>query len=263
MGDLDDARGILFPDALPRFHRREVPVESAHLARWYWVAQWNLPDGLVSTQSLLPFPASNLVVGPGGITLSGPTTAACGRDLTGRGWAFGVLLRAAGSAALGSAPAEIVDEEVDFPDPALATGVAELMAAGDSGSAARVMSAWLAGIDARRGEPIPEGAVLADRMIGIVESDPAIVGVGQLAREMGMSTRALQRLAKQYVGLSPLRIIRRYRLQEAALRLREDPGLTVARVAAELGYADQSHLAADFRSTLGLSARDYRRQRQP
>lgn len=78
-----------------------------------------------------------------------------------------------------------------------------------------------------------------------------------------MSTRALQRLAKQYIGLSPLRIIRRYRLQEAALRLREDPGLTVARVAAELGYADQSHLAADFRSTLGLSARDYRRQRQP
>ncbi|WP_271799880.1 AraC family transcriptional regulator [Dietzia maris] len=226
MGDLDDARGLLFPDALPRFHRREVQAGSAHLARWYWIAQWDLPDGLVSTQSLLPFPASNLVVGPDGITLSGPTTAASGRDLTGRGWAFGVLLRAAGSAA-------------------------------------RVMSERLAGIDARRKEPIPEGAVLADRMIGIVESDPAIVGVGQLAREMGMSTRALQRLAKQYIGLSPLRIIRRYRLQEAALRLREDPGLTVARVAAELGYADQSHLAADFRSTLGLSARDYRRQRQP
>lgn len=261
MGDLDDARGILFPDALPSFHRREVPAGSAHLARWYWVARWDLPDGMVSTQSVLPFPASNLVVGPEGVTLSGPTTAASARELAGRGWAFGVLLRSAGLAALGFAPAEIVDHEVDFPDPALAAGVAEYMNAGDSGAASRVMSDWWAGVS-RRGEPIAEGAGLADRMIEIVESSPGIVGVEHLAHEMGLSTRALQRLAKEYIGLSPLRIIRRYRLQEAALRLRGDPGLTVARVAAELGYADQSHLAADFRSTLGLSARDYRRRLQ-
>lgn len=263
MSDLDDARGVLYPDALPTFHRRAVPDGLASHVRWYWIARWDLPPGEVSTQSLLPFPAANLVVQPGGITLSGPTSAASSRHLEGRGWAFGVLLRAVGLATLGIAPSEIVDAEVPFHGAGeLEADVARLMEADDDAAAARVMSAWWTTV-ARTPRREAEGARLADRLIEMVETDQGIVGVEQLARRMGMSTRALQRLAAQHIGLSPLQIIRRYRLQEAALRLRRDRHLTIADVAAELGYADQSHLAADFRSTLGLAARDYRRQRQP
>lgn len=284
MSGFDDARGILYPDALPRFHRRDVPAESGHLTRWYWIAQWNLPAGEVSTQTLLPFPAANLVVEPFGTTLSGATTSASRRELTGQGWAFGVLLRPAGLVALGYAAAELVDAEVSFAADALTAEVAGCMGADDCAAAAGVMSGWWAE-RAGRGERsardaarethelqeareerkarITDSAEQADRLLELVESDAGLVGVDQLAREMGMSVRALQRLSKQYIGLSPLRIIRRYRLQEAALRLRENPQLTIAEVAADLGYADQSHLAADFRTTLGLAARDYRRQRQP
>ncbi len=70
--------------------------------------------------------------------------------------------------------------------------------------------------------------------------------------------RAVQRLARRSIGLPPLAVIRRYRLQEAAQRLREDPELPIARVAAELGYADQAHLSTDFRRTLGRAPREYR-----
>ena len=55
-------------------------------------------------------------------------------------------------------------------------------------------------------------------------------------------------------------MIRRYRLQEAAQRLREDPSVTVAQVAAELDYADHAHLTADFRRVLGFSPSQYRQQ---
>ena len=55
-------------------------------------------------------------------------------------------------------------------------------------------------------------------------------------------------------------MIGRYRLQEAAQRLREDPSLTVAHVAAELDYADHAHLTADFRQVLGFSPSLYRQQ---
>ena len=55
-------------------------------------------------------------------------------------------------------------------------------------------------------------------------------------------------------------MIGRYRLQEAAQRLREDPSLTVAYMAAELGDADRAHLTADFRQVLGLSPSLYRQQ---
>lgn len=53
-------------------------------------------------------------------------------------------------------------------------------------------------------------------------------------------------------------MIRRYRLQEAVQRLREDHSLTIAHVAADLGYADHAHLSADFRSVLGFTPNFYR-----
>jgi AraC-like DNA-binding protein len=71
--------------------------------------------------------------------------------------------------------------------------------------------------------------------------------------------RTLQRLAHRTVGLPPAAMIRRRRLQEAAQRVRDDPGVRLAEVAAELGYSDQAHLAADFRTVLGITAGSYRR----
>lgn len=263
MGDLDDARGILYPAALPKFQRREVPVELGYLARWYWISDWTLIPGVVSRQAMLPFPAANLVVQPAGVTVSGATTGVSTRELTGRSWAFGVLLRPAGLDRLGIAAERIVDSEQPLVAEKLMETVAPRMDVGDVAGAALAMSHWWRRLSDSGCEAVPEGAVQADRLIGIVEADPGVVDVDGLASGLGLSTRAVQRLAKQYIGLSPLRIIRRYRLQEAARRLRENPDLTVARVATELGYSDQSHLAADFRSTLGLSPRDYRRQRQP
>jgi AraC-like DNA-binding protein len=53
-------------------------------------------------------------------------------------------------------------------------------------------------------------------------------------------------------------MIRRRRLQEAAQRLREGPDVRLADVAADLGYADQAHLANDFRALLGLTPSEYR-----
>jgi len=266
MADLHSPHGILFPGALPEFHRREPAAGLEHLVRWYWIARWSLPEGAVSVQRVLPFPAANLVVAPSGVTLSGATTRVSSRDLTGTGWVLGVLLRPAGLVALGVGAERIVDAEVPFePERGtrLAADVRTAMGAGDLAGAADTMSRWWQELPSGRAERLPAGAGQADRMLTLVEDDPDLVGLDDLARRMGLSVRAMQRLAKRFVGLPPSGIIRRRRLQEAAVRLREDPDLSISRVAAELGYADQAHLAADFRSTLGLSAREYRAQRQP
>ncbi|WP_309335561.1 helix-turn-helix domain-containing protein [Actinomyces oris] len=47
-------------------------------------------------------------------------------------------------------------------------------------------------------------------------------------RRLDLSVRSLQRLCEKCIGLPPLAVIRRYRLQEAARRLREDSSVTVA-----------------------------------
>jgi AraC-like DNA-binding protein len=65
-------------------------------------------------------------------------------------------------------------------------------------------------------------------------------------------------MTHRHVGLSPAAMIRRRRLQEAARRVREEPGTDLASLAAELGYADHAHLTRDFRAVLGVAPRVYR-----
>ena len=106
--------------------------------------------------------------------------------------------------------------------------------------------------------PADEGGELANAMEDLVATDPTVVRVDQVAARLGISVRGVQRLAERYVGLPPLAIIRRYRLQEAAKRLREDPSVTIAQVAADLGYTDHAHLSADFRQVLAFTPSSYR-----
>ena len=91
--ELEDGRGILYPRRLPTFHREPAPTGLEDLIRWLWIPRWSLPEGFVSRQEILPFPASNLVVEPDGVTLAGPATRVSHRDLSGSGWAVGALLR--------------------------------------------------------------------------------------------------------------------------------------------------------------------------
>ncbi|WP_298990900.1 helix-turn-helix domain-containing protein [uncultured Pseudokineococcus sp.] len=258
MADLEDRRGVLFPGRLPVFAREAAPPRLADRVRWCWVPRWDLPPGEVSRQHLLPFPSANLVVGPDGVELAGPTTRASHVDLEGTGWVVGALLRPAGLAALHPRPRELRDTTVPVAAPDLQRDVAAAMARPDEDAGRRgavaVLLAW-----AEEHLPAPdEVGRLANALEDVVAADRGLVRVDQLARHLGVSTRAVQRAAERCIGLPPLAVIRRYRLQEAAQRLREEPGTTVAQVAADLGYADQAHLAHDFRTVLGRTARDYR-----
>nr|WP_242594970.1 helix-turn-helix domain-containing protein [Corallococcus exiguus] len=70
----------------------------------------------------------------------------------------------------------------------------------------------------------------------------------------------MQRLFNRYVGVNPKWVIQRYRLHEAAERLRETPPPELARLALELGYFDQAHFIRDFRRIVGCTPAGYARQ---
>jgi AraC-like DNA-binding protein len=101
-------------------------------------------------------------------------------------------------------------------------------------------------------------ALLANTMADLIDADPSVLQVEQAAARVGVSVRTLQRLARQYVGLPPAAMIRRRRLQEAAERLRREPGIDIAAVANDLGYADHAHLTTDFRKVLNFTPSAYR-----
>ncbi|WP_338565665.1 DUF6597 domain-containing transcriptional factor, partial [Microbacterium paraoxydans] len=97
---VDRTRGVLYPARLPSFHRLPPPAHAAALVSWFWIPEWSLPDGEVSRQEIVSYPAVNLVVASDGVSISGATTRVSTRALWGAGWAVGALLRPAAVPAL-------------------------------------------------------------------------------------------------------------------------------------------------------------------
>ena len=94
-------------------------------------------------------------------------------------------------------------------------------------------------------------------MVARITGDSSLRRVGELAAALGMPVRRLQRLFAEYVGVSPKWVMRRARLQEAAMRAEQGGDVDWAAVAAGLGYADQAHLTRGFTTTIGVPPARY------
>ncbi|MDR6865646.1 AraC-like DNA-binding protein [Microbacterium resistens] len=253
---VDPTRGVLYPARLPSFHRLPAPEGAAELAVWIWIPEWDIEAGRSSRQELVAYPALNLVVEPHGVSLVGPSTRLSHRDLTGRGWAVGALLRPAAVTALIDEPAALRDDERTLDEPGLHAAVVAAMGSGDGHRerAAAVLGSWLAD----RVGTVSEPARQANAMAELLMADSSVRDPESAAARLAVSLRTLQRMAHRYVGVSPAAMIRRRRLQEAAGLVREDPGADLATIAADLGYADHAHLTNDFRTVLGFTPSAYR-----
>ncbi len=83
------------------------------------------------------------------------------------------------------------------------------------------------------------------------------LSVEALARQIGFSPYHFARLFRQTTGESPHQFVLRQRI-ERAQRLLTEGGMSLAHVAMESGFADQSHLTRVFKRHLGLTPRAYR-----
>lgn len=107
----------------------------------------------------------------------------------------------------------------------------------------------------------PEGrshvaAVRAARDL-LHERCPAPVSLGELAREVGLPAPRLARAFRRELGVTVGEYSRILRLQWAASRLRAR-GVSLARIAADAGFADQSHFTRAFRAWAGTTPGRYR-----
>lgn len=300
MSEPPTTRGHLTPGPHATVVRLPAPDDVAHLVRQLWIPEWDLPAGERAEQLVLGYPASNVVVEPDGVALHGPTSRASTRVLTGRGWAVGALLRPAGVLLFTEHPADLLDGSAPVSAPGLRSAVAEAMAGvGPAGRRARpadplggtesvsapglraAAAGAVAGADPA-GRHLRAASLLADhvrtlaagvspsaardgalanRMVDLLEAGTVARSPAGLARQLHVSERSLQRLAARFVGMPPQLLLRRRRLQEAAERMRADPAADLGALAAELGFADQSHLTREFRSVLGATPRGYGRAR--
>lgn len=241
-----ESRGHLNPgDPEVRFDRFTLGADLDAVVRHVWVARWDVPPGQVRPQRVLTYPAANAVLGPVGATLHGPERMLSVRELSGRSWVVGVLLRPAASRLLTTTdPVRLVGRRERL----AGAPHAQVAAATARGTDVEpLLRAWLEPLTAR----VDDAGRLANEACRIAEEHADVLRVADLAGELGTTTRTLSRVVREHTGLTPKWLIECRRLQVAATTLHAEPATDLATLAAELGYADQAHFTHRYRRVVG------------
>jgi AraC-like DNA-binding protein len=117
-------------------------------------------------------------------------------------------------------------------------------------------------LETMRGRWIPYAGIEAlpagtGALNAIGEAIVAASSVEEMAQRTGMTPRTLQRWFARNVGLPPRRYLRLLRFHKAFEEVPGQPSL--ADHAAASGFADQAHMAREFRSLAGVPAKQARR----
>lgn len=253
----------------PPVYRFSPSPDLADVVRRYWLPVWSLPDGVRTEQRVLQYPVCLIVVANSYARLVGPTTGLATRELAGSGWACGTMLQpAVGATLLGETVRSLTDQFVPLDAVQRLDGaglIAEIRALLDEDpteparqlAAVAVLERALAGL-----LPVDEEGLLVNGIVEFIETDSTVRRVGDVCQKFDLSERSLQRLTARRIGLPPKWLIQRRRLHEAAEALQTVDPPDLARVAAELGYADQAHFTRDFRTVTGLTPGEYAAERR-
>lgn len=229
--------------AWTRSQQHEFPTPSPDLAghvERYWLVSWSYSEPY--RQLIVPYPNVHLTFADGRATVHGVSSGHQVQVLEGRGRGLGVAFRpGCFRPFLRSSVSAITDRSIDarevfgpeLPDPVDVAAVERFLRA-------------------RLPRPDPRAVEAAD-VVADIAGRPTTTRVEELARDLGTSTRRLQRLFAEYVGIGPKWVIRRYRLHEVTERLAAGVQVDWAALAAELGYADQAHFVRDFKEMFGES----------
>lgn len=254
------ARGLVSsPRDGDRVHAKTYapPPDLSDIVESLWTGRWDLPTERPHTTELLGDPALHVVLAWGDGHLPpervvGPWTRLWVNRLEGRGNVRAIKLRPGAGAAL--VPDVSALRDTVAPLRSLFEVVPDRAGWGEGPDhdepALLGLADWLRAVRA----PHPETS-LAVAIVDRMKADPAILRVDQLARVAGLGERALQRLFKVHVGVTPKAALRRLRLQEAALRMERGEVALLAELALQLGYADQAHFTRDWTAAVRSTPR--------
>ncbi|KRF30627.1 helix-turn-helix domain-containing protein [Nocardioides sp. Soil805] len=245
----------------PPIHRYAPSAHLADLVERYWIPVWSLLEP--STQSTLQHPVCLVVVSNTYARLYGVVRGRSSVTLEGDGWAVGTMFTpAAGRLLLGRSVATVTDTHLDLAEVAsldadvLVEEIRTAMAADPRDPAAH--AAAIAAVERQLAAyvPVDEPGLLINEVVAWLRDHPEVTRVAELAEHVGLSERSLQRLVEQRVGMSPKWLIQRRRLHDAVEGLKRGE-VSLADMAARLGYADQAHFTHDFRTVTGMTPGEY------
>jgi AraC-like DNA-binding protein len=95
------------------------------------------------------------------------------------------------------------------------------------------------------------------RILHMIHPEPGKWSIDQLASEAYLCRKQFERTFNEQLGLTPKRFLRIIRFQRAIFEKQMNPKLSLAALAYQCHYADQSHMIRDFQLISGLSPGEY------
>ncbi len=251
----------------------DAPLRQAVTSTWYargtlpYRRERIAPTGSTVAVIVLGDPIIETAGGPGAVPLRadrgfliGPHDRPVTNEPTGETVAVGIVTTPVGCrAALGVDPVAV------------------------AGRVAELMGIWSPAADLRErllGAPDPEamldlvvaclfekldpdvpGLERCERAVAMVQEDP-VRPIADVAAALGISHGHLDREFTRIVGLAPRRLSRLLRVERLLEAIDTDRGVTWADLAAQLGWADQSHMIRDFKRHTGSAPSAYIAARQ-
>jgi AraC-like DNA-binding protein len=106
-------------------------------------------------------------------------------------------------------------------------------------------------------KPNDDKLAIIKKVFEDINQHKTIFTVAQLATLQKMTVRSLQRLFKEYIGVSPKWAIQLFRLREAAQQMESQNRINFSQLALELGYSDQAHFSKHFKLITGKTPKSY------
>jgi AraC-like DNA-binding protein len=227
----------------------------------HWAVRWDVRGREPHTVEVLPPPSVQLVVEDVSCRVHGVLRGRFSHTLRGRGDIFGTTFRPAGfRLLLGRPVAELTDRVVDgsavFGD-AVDEFTRQIQDACDVDERIRIAEGFVRG---RLPDVVPAVVRTVNDLVDAILANRAILKVDDIVERHRIGKRNLQKLFREYVGVTPKWVIQRYRLHEAAERL-DTAATDLSTLAYELGYADQAHFIRDFKAAVGRPPASYGRSR--
>jgi AraC-like DNA-binding protein len=257
---IEQPRGILNRKAgEKKFHlSRYLPAQDlSFFIEHYWIVSWDLRGQEPYVQETLPYPSVHLVFEKDQTSVVGVQTRKFVRLIEGKGRVFGIKFKpGAFYPFVKASVSQFTNASTGFCDTFGVDSQAleeAILSHKDEGEMVELAERFLR-------ERLPEqdeNVRVINEVVDYIITHREITKVDDVASQFSLSKRTLQRLFRQYVGVSPKWVIKRYRLHEVVERLSDGEVVDWPKIVLELGYTDQAHFIKDFKTIIGITPMEY------
>ncbi len=258
-------RGILnipAEDASNGLSRYWPAADLAPFVEHFWVVRWDVPKRIMA--ETVPHPSVHMALETSGrAEIVGVMDTKFARPIEGKGRVVGTKFRPGAFRAFVKQPVSDFSNRhptvSDVFGPRARRLGTNVLKHEDDLEGVAIIETFLRSLSPRADDAM----VLTGRITARIAEGRDINRVDQIVREFDAPLRQLQRVFKEYVGVSPKWIIQRYRLLEAAERMSQGKPLNGVDLALDLGYSDQAHFIRDFKRFVGRTPAQYSRSLKP